>query len=79
MESIAHGNDEFNNLELEGMTVREILDKYAQIFNLPSNGATEVNGQRVGSDYVLKAGDSLEIVRETGVKGAIAVDFRRAA
>jgi sulfur carrier protein ThiS len=68
-ESISHGHDEWNNLELAGRTVRQALDQYRDVFNLPDNAPVEINGHSVRSDYVIQAGDRVEVVRETGQKG----------
>lgn len=70
MERLSHGHDEWT-LELEGKTVGDILSEYQEVFNLPSDGTVQVNGNTVSSSYVMKEGESMEVVRMTGQKGRV--------
>lgn len=71
-EKIAYGHDSWN-VDVKGKTVQAAIDQYKVAFNLPSNARIEVNGEAVSSNYILKDGDAVEVVRETGVKGLLFV------
>lgn len=74
MERIEYGNDSWN-LDLSGKSLRDVMNQYRGLFNIPANARIEVNGSVVGSDYVLQAGDRIECVRETGQKGCRVIVF----
>jgi hypothetical protein len=69
MECIKHRHDSWNNLTLAGRTVGVAIDQNATIFNLPTNSTILVNGESVDRSYIIREGDTIELVGETGQKG----------
>ena len=59
--------DEF---EVAGLTVAEAREQLAGPFHIPPGVAVNLNGEQVGGDARLRAGDTLEFVRSAGEKGA---------
>ncbi len=58
------------DLDLAGMTVREVYRLLRQPYNLAPNVRVNVNGAGADAGTRLEAGDSLEFVRLAGEKGA---------
>jgi|WetSurSiteA1Bulk_404760.scaffolds.fasta_scaffold00271_3 hypothetical protein len=52
-----------------GRTVREVSEFLKEILNVDTLSSGLVNGREVGSDYVLKARDTLEFIKPSGRKG----------
>jgi len=73
MERIEYGNDSWN-LDLAGNPLSTVLAQYRTLFNIPVGVRVEVNGSQVGDSYVVKSGDRIECVRETGAKGKSLAD-----
>lgn len=66
---VVHGvNDD--RLSLEGRTVGFAAENLRDVFNIPAEASALLNGEAVGTDAVLRSGDSLEFVRQYGWKGA---------
>lgn len=65
---IIHGVNEgvFNGLE--GVSVRRVYPDLVDAFNLPQDAIAFVNGVRVGPDYRLVSGDTLEFCKAYGCK-----------
>lgn len=65
---VIHGaNDgEFN---LSGSKVQTVRASLVDAFNIPGDATAYVNGEQVDANYVLKANDTLEFVKQAGVKG----------
>ena len=53
----------------EGVKVGEIRANYKEILNIADDAEVILNGDKVGDDYVLKQGDSLEFIKKAGNKG----------
>ena len=66
---VVHGVNEQSFPNLEGRTVGFVKKNLRDVFNIPSDAEALVNGQQVGDDFVLEGGNSLEFVKEAGVKG----------
>jgi hypothetical protein len=58
------------DLPVAGSTVGEIRQKFSEQFDIDAKAQSIVNGNVVGDDVVLKAGESLMFVRHAGEKGA---------
>lgn len=54
---------------LAGHTVGAARSALAQAYNIPSDAVANVGSTAVGEDYVLRPGESLEFIKEAGVKG----------
>jgi len=68
---VIHGanNQTFENLA--NSTVGDVRDTLAEVFNIPNDAQALVNGENVGNNYRLKANDTLEFIKQAGVKGVI--------
>ena len=65
---VVHGsNSEY--LDLEGKTVGFVRKKLRDVFNLPSDADALIANKTVGDDFVLEGSQTLEFVKEAGVKG----------
>ena len=66
---VIHGanNQTFDNLA--GSSVGDVRDTLAEVFNIPGDAQSLVNGENVGNNYRLKANDTLEFIKQAGVKG----------
>lgn len=65
---VVHGsNSEY--LDLEGKTVGFVRKKLRDVFNLPSDAEALIANKTVGDDFVLEGSQTLEFVKEAGVKG----------
>jgi len=52
-----------------GCPVFSVRLSLVDAFNIPPDALSFVNGEQVGSDYLIVAGDTLEFVRQSGDKG----------
>jgi len=50
-------------------TVATVRNTFAGAYNIPSDAVALVNGQRVAEDYVLNSNETLEFIKQAGVKG----------
>ena len=57
------------NLNVAGKKVSEVRRQTLALLTIPTGATAEVNGDGVGEDYELEAGDSLEFVKQSGAKG----------
>jgi len=66
---VIHGanNQVFENLA--NSSVGDVRDTLAEVFNIPGDAQALVNGENVGNNYRLKANDTLEFIKQAGVKG----------
>jgi len=66
---VIHGanNQTFENLA--NSTVGDVRDTLAEVFNIPGDAQALVNGENIGNNYRLKANDTLEFIKQAGVKG----------
>ncbi len=66
---VIHGanNQTFENLA--GSSVQDVRDTLAEVFNIPGDAQALVNGENVGGNYRLRAQDTLEFIKQAGVKG----------
>jgi len=65
---VVHGaNQEYFNLA--GKTVGSVRKNLREIFNIPSDAEALISGNAVPDDFVLEGGQSLEFLKESGVKG----------
>lgn len=66
---VIHGanNQTFENLA--NSTVGDVRDTLAEVFNIPVDAQALVNGENVGNNYRLRANDTLEFIKQAGVKG----------
>lgn len=52
-----------------GKTVAEVRTAVKEIMNLPDTAGAVIKGQRVPDSHVLQRGQTLEFIKEAGVKG----------
>lgn len=64
-----HGANETNSSELVGKTVGWVRDNMKSVFNIADGAVSLIDGKRVDENTVLKAGQTLEFLRESGRKG----------
>ena len=57
------------DVDFAGRTVAEAKDFLRQSLNIPEGARQLVTGQTVADDYVLRDGERLEFMRESGRKG----------
>jgi len=55
--------------DLEGKTVGTVRKNLREVFNIPGDAEALISGKAVGDDFILEGGQSLEFVKEAGVKG----------
>lgn len=65
---VIHGANQ-DYFDIQGKTVGSVKKSLKEVFNIPSEAQAIVAGSTVDNDFVLKAGDSLEFIKEAGVKG----------
>lgn len=67
---VVHGSADgvFDNLV--GVKVNTVKASLIHAFNIPGEAQAFVNGEAVNGDYTLQANDTLEFVKQAGVKGA---------
>lgn len=67
---VVHGSADgvFDNLV--GVKVDTVKASLIHAFNIPGEAQAFVNGETVNGDYTLQANDTLEFVKQAGVKGA---------
>ena len=65
---VLHGaNDGVFNLV--GAKVQSVRASLVDAFNIPADALSFVNGEQVDANYVLQTNDTLEFVKQAGVKG----------
>jgi hypothetical protein len=65
---VVHGaNQEY--FDLAGKTVGSVRKNLREIFNIPSDAEALISGNAVPDDFILEGGQSLEFLKESGVKG----------
>lgn len=65
---VVHGANE-GYFDLSGQTVGQTKKALRDVFNIPTEAEASIGGKQVGDDFILEAGQSLEFVKEAGVKG----------
>jgi hypothetical protein len=67
---VVHGSADgvFDNLV--GVKVDTVKASLIHAFNIPGEAQAFVNGETVNGDYTLQSNDTLEFVKQAGVKGA---------
>jgi hypothetical protein len=68
---VVHGANEQYFDNLEGKTVGMVRKSLREVFNIPGDANALVSGKEVADDFILDGGNSLEFVKEAGVKGII--------
>lgn len=65
---VIHGanDDEF---EIAGAKVSQVRANLVDAFNIPGDALSFVNGEQVDANYTLQQNDTLEFVKQAGVKG----------
>jgi hypothetical protein len=58
-----------SNYPVVGKTVGYVKATYREILNIEIDSKAVTNGNEVSDSYILKSGDTLEFVRQAGVKG----------
>ena len=67
---IEHGANDID-MAVAGFPVNKIKNAVAQILSIPDDAIAFVDGEQVENDYVLKAGQRLEFLKESGRKGML--------
>lgn len=58
-----------DHADLVNLSVASIRSRYAQVASIPAHARAQVNGEEVGEDYILQAGDTIVFDQPTGTKG----------
>lgn len=66
---VVHGSADGTFDNLVGVKVSVVKASLVHAFNIPGEAQAFVNGETVNGDYVLQANDTLEFVKQAGVKG----------
>jgi hypothetical protein len=66
---VVHGSADGTFDNLVGVKVSTVKASLVHAFNIPGEAQAFVNGETVNGDYVLQANDTLEFVKQAGVKG----------
>jgi hypothetical protein len=66
---VTYGANSTSFDNLAGNTVGDVRETLKQVFNIPNDAQPLVNGENVADRYRLKANDSLEFIKQAGVKG----------
>lgn len=67
---VVHGANQ-DYFDIEGKTVGAVRKSLREVFNIPGDAEALIAGKAVGDDFVLEGGQSLEFVKESGVKGIL--------
>lgn len=67
---VVHGSADGVFDDLIGVQVNTVKASLVHAFNIPGEAQAFVNGETVNGDYTLQANDTLEFVKQAGVKGA---------
>jgi len=54
---------------LAGHTVAAVRSTFSAVYNIPNDAGAFIGGRGVAEDYVLRANETLEFVKEAGEKG----------
>ena len=65
---VIHGSAD-GSFPVAGHTVSAARATFAQSYNIPSDAVAFINGVQVGEDYILTSNETLEFIKEAGVKG----------
>jgi hypothetical protein len=65
---VVHGANQ-GYFDLEGKTVGSVRKSLREVFNIPGDAEALISGKAVGDDFILESNQSLEFVKEAGVKG----------
>lgn len=66
---VVHGSADGTFDNLVGVKVSTVKASLVHAFNIPGEAQAFVNGETVNGDYTLQANDTLEFVKQAGVKG----------
>lgn len=66
---VVNGANEQYFDNLNGKTVGSVRKSLREVFNIPGDASALVGGKEVGDDFILEGGQSLEFIKESGVKG----------
>ncbi len=66
---VIHGANSQTFDNLAGSSVSEIRETLTEVFNIPPDAQALVNGDNIGERYTLKPQDTLEFIKQAGVKG----------
>lgn len=66
---VVHGLNIEEDSKFVGHTVKAIKNAYRDTFNIPEIAKAFVDGEEVSDEYVLRSGEALEFVKESGRKG----------
>ena len=66
---VVHGLNIEEDSKFVGYTVKAIKNAYRDTFNIPEIAKAFVDGEEVSDEYVLRSGEALEFVKESGRKG----------
>jgi len=66
---VVHGSADGDFDNLVGVKVSTVKLSLVHAYNIPGESQAFVNGEAVNSDYALQANDTLEFIKQAGVKG----------
>lgn len=69
MAKIVNGTVDFSSENIDGMTVDEVREEYADILQIAGGSRSTVAGEEVSGNHVLESEDTLVFDQPTGAKG----------
>lgn len=66
---VVHGVNEQYFDNLDGKTVGSVKKSLREVFNIPGDAESLIEGKAVQDDFILEGGMNLEFVKEAGIKG----------
>ena len=69
MAKIVNGTVDFGSDNIDGMSVTEVREEYADILQIAPDSRATVNGEEVSPDFALGSEDTLVFDQPTGAKG----------
>lgn len=69
---VIHGAND-GTFNLSGSKVSTVRASLVDAFNIPGDALSFVNGEQVDANYTLQSNDTLEFVKQAGVKGCFVI------
>lgn len=66
---VIHGANEGYFDNLEGKTVGYVRKSLREVYSIPGDAESLIDGKAVNDDFVLAGGQTVEFLKEAGVKG----------
>ncbi len=71
MVEVVYGVNKVSRDDLNGKTVEDIRELFADALSIPEDATPRINGTEVGACSTLRDGDVLEFTKKHGEKGSL--------